>query len=62
MYSAPSPYDSEPTRPIDVQTLRAWWLHRGDIPAARREPAYHAHRLVQQQYPFGATTRRTTPR
>jgi hypothetical protein len=26
MYSAPSPYD-EPTKPIDVQTLRAWWVH-----------------------------------
>jgi NAD(P)-dependent dehydrogenase (short-subunit alcohol dehydrogenase family) len=22
MYSAPSPYDDEPTKPIDVQTLR----------------------------------------
>ena len=27
MYSAPSPYD-EPTKPIDVQTLRAWWVHQ----------------------------------
>jgi hypothetical protein len=44
MYSAPSPYDSEPTRPIDVQTLRAWWLHRSDIPPARREAAYYAPR------------------
>jgi hypothetical protein len=26
MYSAPSPYD-EPTKPIDVRTLRAWWVH-----------------------------------
>jgi hypothetical protein len=27
MYSAPSPYD-EPTKPIDVQHLRAWWVHQ----------------------------------
>ena len=27
MYSAPSPYD-EPTKPIDVQTLRARWVHQ----------------------------------
>jgi hypothetical protein len=27
MYSAPSPFD-EPTKPIDVQTLRAWWMHQ----------------------------------
>lgn len=27
MYSAPSPFD-EPTKPIDVQTLRAWWVHQ----------------------------------
>jgi hypothetical protein len=27
MYGAPSPYD-EPTKPIDVQTLRAWWVHQ----------------------------------
>ena len=44
MYSAPSPYDEEPTRPLDVQTLRAWWLHRVDIPPARREAAYYAQR------------------
>ncbi|WP_158090362.1 hypothetical protein [Mycobacterium sp. IEC1808] len=24
MYTAPSPFD-DPTAPIDVQTLRAWW-------------------------------------
>jgi hypothetical protein len=27
MYSAPSPFD-EPTKPIDVQTLRAWWMRQ----------------------------------
>jgi hypothetical protein len=27
MYSAPSPFD-EPTTPIDVQTLRAWWARK----------------------------------
>ena len=43
MYTAPSPYD-EPTKPIDVQALRAWWLHRGDIPPAQREAAYYAQR------------------
>ena len=37
MYSAPSPYDYEPTRPIDAQALRAWWAQRADIPNAERE-------------------------
>lgn len=27
MYTAPSPFD-EPTTPIDVQTLRAWWARQ----------------------------------
>jgi hypothetical protein len=27
MYSAPSPFD-EPTTPIDVQALRAWWARQ----------------------------------
>jgi len=27
MYTAPSPFD-EPTEPIDVQTLRAWWARQ----------------------------------
>jgi hypothetical protein len=33
MYSAPSPYD-EPTKPIDVQYLRAWWVHQHNEPQA----------------------------
>ena len=27
VYTAPSPFD-EPTKPIDVQTLRPWWMHQ----------------------------------
>jgi len=27
MYTAPSPFD-EPTKPIDAQTLRAWWARQ----------------------------------
>jgi hypothetical protein len=27
MYTAPSPFD-EPTAPIDVETLRAWWARQ----------------------------------
>jgi hypothetical protein len=42
-YTAPSPYD-EPTKPIDVQALRAWWMHRGDIPPAQWEAAHYAQR------------------
>jgi hypothetical protein len=43
MYTAPSPYD-EPTGPIDVETLRAWWAHSGDISPAQRRVAYHGQR------------------
>jgi hypothetical protein len=47
MYSAPSPYDNEPTKPIDVQALRAWSAHRGDIPSATREAAYYMRRRAR---------------
>jgi hypothetical protein len=46
-YTAPSPYD-EPTGPIDVRALRAWWAHRGDIPSAQREAAYPARRQTRR--------------
>ena len=42
-YTAPSPYD-EPTQPIDVRALRAWWAHRGDIRPAQRQAAQYAQR------------------
>jgi hypothetical protein len=28
MYSAPSPFDDKPTKPIDVQTLQEWWVRQ----------------------------------
>lgn len=39
MYTAPSPFD-EPTTPIDVQTLRAWWARqrRETQAVERRKP------------------------
>jgi hypothetical protein len=40
MYTAPSPFD-EPTTPIDVQALRAWWARR-----QRHEAA-----VIQQRKP-----------
>jgi hypothetical protein len=35
MYTAPSPFD-EPTKPIDVQTLRAWWARQRETQAIER--------------------------
>jgi hypothetical protein len=39
MYTAPSPFD-EPTKPIDVQALRAWWArqHNETQSIVRRKP------------------------
>ena len=42
-YTAPSPYD-EPTKPIDVRALRAWWARRAEIPPAPRQAARFAQR------------------
>ena len=42
-YTAPSPYD-EPTGPIDVQALRAWWARGGNNRPAQRQAAYYGQR------------------
>jgi hypothetical protein len=48
MYSAPSPFD-EPTKPIDVQTLRAWWVHQRN----ETEVIEHASHAIRAPRPFG---------
>ena len=47
MYSAPSPFD-EPTKPIDVQTLRAWWVHQRNETQATE----HASQSARHVHPF----------
>jgi hypothetical protein len=48
MYSAPSPFD-EPTKPIDIQTLRAWWAHQRN----ETEVIEHASHAIRAPRPFG---------
>jgi hypothetical protein len=48
MYSAPSAFD-EPTKPIDVQTLRAWWVHQRN----ETEVIEHASHAIRAPRPFG---------
>jgi hypothetical protein len=45
-YTAPSPYD-EPTGPIDVQALRAWWARGGNNSPAQRQAAYYGQRRAR---------------
>jgi hypothetical protein len=44
MYTAPSPFD-DPTAPIDVQTLRAWW-------ARQRHDKHVAERRTPERFAF----------
>jgi hypothetical protein len=44
----PSPFD-EPTKPIDVQTLQAWWVHHRN----GTEVIEHASHAIRAPRPFG---------